>query len=84
MIALPRSRFTVRQMMITMAVIATAIAAEQTRRRLMFYRGMVEFHAIRERSDRRLIPIAESLKWSATEISDSERTARIRLPQANP
>ncbi len=61
MIALQTPRFTVRRMMVAVAVIATAIATEQTRRRWMFYRGMVEFHAKREQSYRVLIPIAESL-----------------------
>jgi hypothetical protein len=48
--------------MVIVAVVAICFAAEQTRRRWLHYRRMVYFHAIRERSYRQSIPLAQSIR----------------------
>ncbi len=57
---LPRVRFKVRHLMIAGALVAIAIAAEQTRLRSMQYWAMADFHATRERHHQRLVQLLES------------------------
>lgn len=70
---LPRVRFTVRTIMVGVAVVALVIAVEQTRRRRALFHERAEFHSRREYDYGRLVPLAESLARGETFESKDEK-----------